>query len=219
MRTFFASLFSAARSRPLVVSSAVFARISQSKNIDNIRYLVWIALVPIRCAKQARKNAFWKKTGAQQQLDRHGHHENMQLFDHRYSCRLPRQTDDLSSRRHQKAGFGISAAFTTSITERRRDSNSTALNGKLVSCRHPEDLMTICLESGHDFDAVNLTIALHRLAKMGRVMKLSTRLHSVCHVVNCRAISVQETFKPRDIATLMWANATLQIEPGAELAR
>ncbi len=96
------------------------------------------------------------------------------------------------------------------------------LNQMIATSERLDGLLKICLEHGRAFNHVNVATAMHRLAKMNHkknvIPSLESRLQSVIDEMTVRANALQGLFKPREIANLMWAYATLGREPGAELA-
>ena len=105
------------------------------------------------------------------------------------------------------------------------------LNNALTRLDSSERIAEFVAENVRSFDAVNVATACHRLAKMQsqtRQRRVETQPRSqpcgpgrdagqAISALLARASEIVNSFKPQNVANLMWALATLGVEPGAEL--
>ena len=105
------------------------------------------------------------------------------------------------------------------------------LNKALTRLGSADQVARFCAEHVSFFDGVNVATACHRLAKMSKIgleqgERRSSRYaksHSqavtqAIQALLVRALETSASFKPQDVANLMWALATLGMVPGAEPA-
>ncbi len=86
----------------------------------------------------------------------------------------------------------------------------------LTSCRTVEDIYTVCLESINDFNSVNVSTALHRMAKQIKHKPDKSAVSIIESLCN-RAMETMKFCGSRGIANMMWALAKLGLSPGSEL--
>ena len=104
--------------------------------------------------------------------------------------------------------------------------NPIETNRKLIGMKREEDIVVLCETSGDQFNHVNVATALHRLAKLrgrqsgssGWLIEDGQRLKAVCSMMTARAVAEAGAFDPQGIANVMWALATIGVEPSRELA-
>jgi hypothetical protein len=88
------------------------------------------------------------------------------------------------------------------------------------------DIAAFCLKNVESFNAVNVATAFHRLAKYFR--KTGSRLaqyyrgddeHKAVSSLKALALIIASTFKPQEVANLMWALAALNYRPDKPLVQ
>ena len=106
------------------------------------------------------------------------------------------------------------------------------LNRALTRLDSADRIARFVAENVRSFNAVNVATACHLLAKMhSQARRLRNRMQSrgqsggegrdvgqAFLALLARASVTVDSFKPQNVANLMWALATLGVEPGAELA-
>ena len=106
------------------------------------------------------------------------------------------------------------------------------LNRALTRLDSADRIARFVAENVRSFNAVNVATACHLLAKMhSQARRLRNRMQSrgqsggegrdvgqAILALLARASVTVDSFKPQNVANLMWALATLGVEPGAELA-
>ena len=94
-------------------------------------------------------------------------------------------------------------------------SDPRSINKALTSCRTAKDICAVCLDSIDKFNSINVSTALHRLAKC--TQKPDRETIQIAQRICNRAMETLNDFDSRGIANLMWALATLGLAPGPEL--
>ena len=107
-----------------------------------------------------------------------------------------------------------------------RNANKTAefpreINRLLVVSQNLEEIISICSMHAHDFNHVNIATAMHRIAKVAgmKERKLAATIQPVIKKLTNKAIKLQSQFRSQSIANLLWAFATLGMEPSEALVR
>ena len=83
------------------------------------------------------------------------------------------------------------------------------INRELVQFDSVPAIVTFCLQHVEDFNAVNVATALHRLAKLSGNYSPDYQYQKAIRSLQSRALSTTKTFKPQEVANIMWALATI----------
>ena len=99
-----------------------------------------------------------------------------------------------------------------------------AINKALLKLESISDIVDFCLKYVDSFNAVNVATACHRLAKNFRssgsrleMYRREENVHKALDALKVRALIKSSTFKPQEVANLMWALAALNCKPDAAL--
>ena len=97
------------------------------------------------------------------------------------------------------------------------------LNKELMKCQDVNDLVELCEDRFRDFNSVNVSTALNRLAKLKNdnldKSSFDARLKKAIELVKSKALQVMMEFKSRELANILWALATIGAEPGPDLLK
>jgi hypothetical protein len=114
---------------------------------------------------------------------------------------------------------------TESVRKKMKNCTQSAveLNQKILSFSSILEASSFFSHHVAHFNAVNVATAVHRLAKIYRIDGLKKicgqtfLLKKVLRVLETQAVKIAPTFKPRELANLMWAMAVLNHTPTLEL--
>jgi hypothetical protein len=104
-----------------------------------------------------------------------------------------------------------------------RDFDLEGLNVRLANTKSWEEVMSICESFGDVFNPVVISTAFSRLAKFISLdanekdglakSKRLKRQELVCETLMKRSINTIHEFRPKEVSVLMWALATMDVEP------
>ena len=86
-----------------------------------------------------------------------------------------------------------------------------------------DEIVTFCAENGPNFNCVNVSTALNRIAKLKddnlHSTSFDSRLINVINLMKAKARQLYIDFKPRELANTLWALAALGVDPGNDLIK
>ena len=89
----------------------------------------------------------------------------------------------------------------------------------ILECDSKEHIHQLCEEMSEQFNFVNISVAMHSLAKhSGRLAHNDRKIHTTWGLLKRKALAMASDFAPRNIASLFWAIATLELTLDDDLA-